>query len=338
MAVYKRGERWHYRFQVDGKKFAGTAGAAGGKADAVALESKIRADHLAGRLGKVASHTVDDALLRWLSGEASRLRSVKSLTSQIKAIMDHTAGRQLAQIVLVAEAVKQAGIDAGLAIATINRRLAALRRVAHLAHDQWGWLTEQLGPRIKLLRGETKRHVYLTPTQVEHLAECCEHPQVALAIRLSARTGLRQGELLQVDTIHDGHIVIGPEISKTGRPRLVPVPADMSDLVLPIGLTYNTLRTYFERARTKADMPALHWHDLRHTAASWWAQSGATLVLLRDLLGHTTTAETSRYSHLMRADLRAGADRMTERMADEIAAAQKSQKNTEPTVNPLTTD
>ncbi len=315
MSVYKRGDRWHYRLQIGGQRFAGSAGEAGGKADAVALEAKIRADHLAGRLGKAASHTVDDALLRWLSGEASRLRSVKSLTSQVKAIMDHTAGRPLAQIVLVSEAVKQSGIDAGLAIATINRRLAALRRVAHLAHDQWGWLQDQLGPRIKLLRGEVKRHTYLTPAQVEHLADCCAHPVVALAIRLSARTGLRQGELLEADTIHDGFIVIGPELSKTARPRLVPVPADMSDLTLPLGLSYQTLRTHFEMARAKAGMPALHWHDLRHTAASWWAQSGATLVLLRDLLGHTTTAETSRYSHLMRADLRAGADRMTEAIA-----------------------
>lgn len=328
MAVYKRGQRWHFRLQVGGQRFAGSAGAAGGKADAVALEAKIRADHLAGRLGKEPAHTVDDALLRWLSGEASRLRSVRTLTSQVKALMDHTAGRPLSQIVLVAESVKQAGIDAGLAIATINRRLAALRRVAHLAHDQWGWLTEQLGPRIKLLRGETKRHVYLTPTQVEHLAECCEHQTVALAIRLSARTGLRQGELLRVDIIHDGHIVIGPEISKTGKPRLVPVPADMSDLVLPIGITYNTLRTYFERARIKADMPALHWHDLRHTAASWWAQSGATLVLLRDLLGHTSFAETTRYAHLVRGDLKAGADRMAERITSGAGVAQKPHKET----------
>ena len=108
--------------------------------------------------------------------------------------------------------------------------------------------------------------------------------------------------------------------------------------MLPIGLTYNTLRTYFERARIKADMPAIHWHDLRHTAASWWAQSGATLVLLRDLLGHTSFAETSRYSHLVRGDLKAGAERMADKMADEIAAAQKSQKVTEFTENPLTPD
>ncbi len=323
MAVYKRGERWHYRFQVGGQKFAGSAGANGGKAEAVALEAKLRADILAGRLGKTPEHTVDDALVRWLSGEASRLRSHKAILSQVNAIMDHSAGRPLAQIVAVAELVKQAGLDAGLAIATINRRLAALRRVAYLAHNQWAWLQDQLGARIKLLPGEVKRHTYLTPEQVEHLADCCDHPVVAIAIRLSARTGLRQGELLAADTIHDGFIVVGAEISKTARPRLVPVPADMSDLALPLGLSYQTLRTHFERARKKAGMPALHWHDLRHTAASWWAQSGATLVLLRDLLGHTTTAETSRYSHLMRADLRAGADRMTE----AIAAAQDLHKD-----------
>lgn len=315
MAVYKRGERWHYRFQVDGQPFSGTAGANGGKADAVALEAKLRADILAGRLGKTPEQTVDAALVRWLSGEASRLRSHKALLSQVNAIMDHSAGKPLTHIVAVAEMVKQAGLYAGLAISTINRRLAALRRVAYLAHDQWGWLQDQLGPRIKLLRGEVKRHTYLTPAQVELLADCCDHPVVARAIRLSARTGLRQGELLAADTIHDGFIVIGPEISKTAKPRLVPVPADMSDLTLPIGLSYQTLRTHFERARAKAGMPALHWHDLRHTAASWWAQSGSTLLVLRDLLGHTTTAETSRYSHLMSADLRAGADRMAEAMS-----------------------
>ncbi len=327
MSVYKRGDRWHYRFQAGGQRYSGSAGHGAGKASAVALEAKRRADLLAGRLGTTPKHSVDEAILRWVSGEASRLRSRRTIASQVKAITEHTAGKSLSQIVLVAESVKQAGIDAGLAIATINRRLAALRRVAHLAHDQWGWITEQLGPRIKLLRGEIKRHTYLTPTQVEHLAECCEHPTVALAIRLSARTGLRQGELLHVDTIHDGHIVIGPEISKTGKPRLVPVPADMSDLVLPIGISYNTLRTYFERARITADMPALHWHDLRHTAASWWAQSGATLVLLRDLLGHTSFSETSRYSHLVRGDLKAGAERMAERITTQKPIEQQNTEN-----------
>ncbi|HRT59265.1 MAG TPA: hypothetical protein P5038_21770 [Candidatus Paceibacterota bacterium] len=105
MAVYKRGDRWHYRFQVGGQKISGTAGAAGGKADAVALEAKLRADILAGRLGKAPEHYLDDALRRWLSGEASRLRSYPAVVSQVRAIMAHSASTPITQIVAVAERV-----------------------------------------------------------------------------------------------------------------------------------------------------------------------------------------------------------------------------------------
>lgn len=317
MPVHKRGDRWHVRLQIGGLKISRSLGAAGTKADAVALEGKIRAEVLAGQLGKSTPHTVDEALTRWLQGEACRLRSYPSLLCQVRAIMPHTAGVALAQITDVVAAVRQAGIHQGLAAATINRRLALLRRVANLAHQQWGWLADDLGKRIKLLPGEKARHVYLTPAEVEHLADCCPHPQVSLAIRLAARTGLREAELLQATTIHDGCIVVGPEISKTARPRLVPVPIDLPGLALPLAITYATLRAHFERARIKAGMPHVRFHDLRHTAASWFAQSGANLAIIRDLLGHSTLAVTSRYAHLKTGDLKQASEAMARAISAE---------------------
>lgn len=316
MPVHKRGDRWHVRLQIGGVKISRSVGAAGTKADAIALEGKIRSEVLAGQLGKPINHTVDEALHQWLEGEASRLRSYPSLLCQVRAIMPHTAGAAMSQITDVAGAVRLAGIRQGLAAATINRRLALLRRVANLAYQQWGWLSDDLGKRIKLLPGEKARHIYLTPSEVEHLADCCEHPKVALAILLAARTGLREAELLHVAIVHDGCIVIGPEISKTARPRLVPVPIDLPALALPLGITYGTLRTFFERARVKAGMPHVRFHDLRHTAASWFAQSGANLAVIRDLLGHSTLAVTSRYAHLKTADLK----QASETMAREISS------------------
>jgi integrase len=318
MSAYKRGDRWHYRFCVGGKDVSGSVGPTGTKADAVAIEAKIRAEILSGKLGKAPPRTIDDAIARWLQGEASLLRSYHTVLSQTRAVMPYTNGLLLPQIVDAAHGLKASSIQSGLAVSTINRRLALLRRVANLAHE-WGWLNDPVGRRIKLLPGETKRHIYLTRDQVELLAECCPHATVALAIRLAARTGLRENELIHVDTVHDGCIVIPPELSKTGRPRLVPVPADMDPLSLPLGITYNTLRRHFEAARSKAGMPHVHIHDLRHTAASWWAQSGATLAMLRDLLGHTSFAETSRYTHLCTADLKRGSADMTKKTtADEI--------------------
>lgn len=304
MPVRKRGDRWHIRLQVGGQRIERSLGAAATKADALAYEGKIRADILAGKLGTAPERSLDDALLRWLEGEASRLKSYNTIKSQIRAISQHSAGISLPGIVAVSQKIKDDGIKTGLNVATINRRLALLRRVANLAYTEWDWLKEPLGKKIKLLPGETARHIYLTPAQVEHLADCCEHPIVRTAIKLAARTGLRENEILKADTIFDGCISVQPETAKNKRPRLVPVPIDMPDLELPLGINYATLRKHFEAARTKAEMPQVRFHDLRHTAASWWAQAGANMAVLKELLGHSNMAVTSRYSHLSTADLK----------------------------------
>lgn len=306
MSVFRHPKtgHWNVRLQIGGQRIQRALGPTARKEDALALEAQIRREHLDGRIGKVPARSLDAALLKWLQGEATTLKDAKGHKVKVRAIRAHCAGLRLDQIVEAADAVKEAGIKAGLKPATINRRLAILRRIANLAHDQWDWLDRPLGQRIKLLKGESTRHTYLTPDQVEHLAQCCRHEVVAQAIRLAARTGLRQSELLRAKTIFDGCIVVDAEDAKSGRPRLVPIPPDLPGLKLPLGLTYATLRTYFEDARQTAGLPHVRFHDLRHTAASWWAQAGANLAILRDLLGHSTLAMTSRYAHLLPGDLK----------------------------------
>lgn len=305
MAVYKRGDRWHYRFQVGGRPFSGSAGAGASRAAAVQLEAQRRAQ-IAAESGGAAKHSVDDAIVRWLRDYAGRLKGASSLQSKVRAVVQHTHGADLLEIVEVAAKVRAAGVAANLSAATINRRLAILRRVANLAHE-WGWLQSPLGQRIKLLPGEKARHVYLSPDQVERLASACSNPACALAIRLSARTGLRETEVLRASTIRDGCIEVAAETAKSGRPRLVPVPPDMPGLSLPIGITYHQLRREFEAARAAAGLPHVRFHDLRHTAASWWLGTGSSLATVRDLLGHSSVAVTSRYLHLLPGDLTRGA-------------------------------
>jgi len=40
------------------------------------------------------------------------------------------------------------------------------------------------------------------------------------------------------------------------------------------------------------------FHTLRHTKASWQAESGTDLYVIKELLGHGSIALTERYSHL----------------------------------------
>lgn len=300
MSARKRYGRWHVRIQAGGQRIERSLGSSASKADAAEFEAKLRRDLVAGKLGKAPARSIEDAILRWLEG-ARTLKSYENLVSKVRLMRPHLQGKSLSRIVDAAEAVKRSGQRDKLTPATINRRLAILRHIAHLAYDVWGWLDQPLGRRIKLLPGEARRDVYLTPDQVELLATCCEHPKVGLAIRLAARTGLREGELLKASAIFDGCIVV--ETSKNGRPRLVPIPPDL-EFELPLGVRYATLRTFFEKAREKAGMPHVRFHDLRHTAASWWLMSGASMAMVRDLLGHSSLAMTSRYTHVLTADLK----------------------------------
>ncbi len=60
--------------------------------------------------------------------------------------------------------------------------------------------------------------------------------------------------------------------------------------------------TNFEYAWGKiceeAKLLDFHFHDIRHTVASWLAIDGANAFVIMDVLGHTSIATTKRYTHL----------------------------------------
>ena len=46
-----------------------------------------------------------------------------------------------------------------------------------------------------------------------------------------------------------------------------------------------------------AGIEDLHFHDLRHTAATRWAEAGMQIAIIAELLGHADLRMTSRYTH-----------------------------------------
>ncbi|MBX3704005.1 MAG: site-specific integrase [Steroidobacteraceae bacterium] len=217
----------------------------------------------------------------------------------------YTVGKKLEQLPEVAAAVIRDCEQEGLSAATTNRYLAALRRVANLAL-RWGWTDKAIGRRIELLPGERSRHVYLTVAQVNALAKAAGGEMGDL-IRFAALTGLRRSEILRLtpESLVDGAVLLDAN-TKSGRPRGVPLPPQALRIAkrrLPFTLGVSLINKRFRDARVAAKMPTVRFHDLRHTYASWLVRQGAQMTSVRDLLGHSSLAVTSRYSHIQREDL-----------------------------------
>jgi len=105
--------------------------------------------------------------------------------------------------------------------------------------------------------------------------------------------------------VRDGILALDQH-TKSGRPRGIPLPPEAAAIAskrLPWELNRYRLRVRFQEARKAAGLPHIHWHDLRHTYASWLVQAGQPLTAVRDLLGHSSLSVTHRYAHLAPAHL-----------------------------------
>jgi integrase len=301
MPIRRHGKGWEVRLQHAGSRVSKSFGS---YRDAAEFERRAKQrveDH---RVGRTPRYTLEEAIARWLTGEAASLRSRPSLLNKVRAIRPHCRGRALTEVAEAAEAVIKAGLAAGHKPATINRRLAVLRRVARLGYRKWKWLERDEAGRISLLPGEEPRYVQASQPQAQKLLRSAQG-FTRKAILWGIMTGLRKSELLAVEPHHfaNGSLVVTK--TKTGKVRAVPLQAGMGDDTFPWGITAYWMERPYRQARARAGMPWLQFRDLRRTFGSWVVQRTRSLKAAQDLLGHTTpTITAAHYAHLLEGDLR----------------------------------
>ena len=301
MPIRRHGRGWEVRIQHGGRRLSRTVAT---RTDAQVLEAKLRQRVNDTRAGRVPAYSLEEAFVRWLNGEGRNLKSRKTVESIVRRVFDTIKGRALSEVVEVAAQIEQQGREEGLMPATINRRLAVLKRVAKLAFRKWGWLETDLGGRISLLGGERKRSRYLTRPEAGRLLAASRGP-LREAFRWFLLTGLRRGEFLRVQPgdFRDRHLLI--EVSKSGKPRAVPLHDELDPKRFPYGINPTALDRGFQEAREKAGLDGVWLHDLRRTYGTWLLQNGADLASIRDLLGHADITMTSRYLGATHTDLKA---------------------------------
>ena len=207
----------------------------------------------------------------------------------------------------------------GLAAATSNHYLKLLKHSLNLAID-WDMLDTNPATRIPLLQELNAVENLLSDEQLERLMmvlKTDENRNVCLIAIFLLSTGVRLNEALQAkwSQVDQKNRVwrIPASNSKSKRTRAVPLNDSALDVLNQLTtrdryenlfvnfqtqLPYTTISKVWGRLRTKASLPHLRIHDLRHQFASFLVNSGQTLFMVQQILGHSSPAVSQRYSHL----------------------------------------
>lgn len=204
--------------------------------------------------------------------------------------------------------------------ATVNRYLASLSVCLSYGVKTLQWLERNPCERITKPSESKGRVRFLTDDErTALLAACKPNPDLYLAVVLALSTGARQAEVM---TLRYGQVDFNRKIitlhqTKNGEIRALPLVGSAftllqerakvrsltDDRIFPPAPRAKksdslSLRAPWTTALKAAGIMDFHWHDLRHTAASYLAMSGVSLVEISKILGHRTMQMVSRYSHL----------------------------------------
>ncbi len=211
---------------------------------------------------------------------------------------------------------------------TINRRITALSAVLTVAVKEYGWLNKNPIPNVTRMPDSKGSERFLSDSERTKLLAACKSsdcPMLSPVVELALATGARKSEVLglQWANVSLDRRTVRFLDTKNGDSRTVPLaPHAVAVLAawkadrLPVGLVFpispNVLDNAWQAARKKAGIPTFRFHDLRHSAASYLAMSGASLMDIAAILGHKTLAMVKRYSHLSEQHTTAAIDRMAE--------------------------
>jgi integrase len=290
-------KRWRIRFSLGahGRSYRESLGPEWTEKQVIERVGNLRKQAVEGILGR-QDRLISDALEVYLE-RAEAFKGYKQVQGHIKAIWPWIDGKRLSELGDVARNYRSFH-RSKLSGATINRRVALLRRVSNIAWKELGWLEK---PVFYEMAKETHRTTHLSMEQVEALAAATTHQVTRDAIWLAVCTGWRRGELwsLTQANVRGDMLWIGD--TKNSEPRVSPVHDRIKDAVtrLPFPVGMRSVFRHFKAAAKAIGMPELRFHDLRHTTASLIINAGGTLKDVQEVLGHKSVATSNRYSHMI---------------------------------------
>lgn len=219
--------------------------------------------------------------------------------------------------------------------ATVVRYLAALSPVFTVAVKEWAWMDSSPMAKVNKPKESQGRVRFLSDSEREALLKACKQSQNAYLypiVVLALSTGMRYGEIMKLtwnDVDFDRRRVLMLE-TKNGERRAAPLAGLAFDELKQLsrvrridtklifasrsGQSPMLIRSAWETVIKNAGIENFHFHDLRHSAASYLAMNGASLAEIAEVLGHKTLQMVKRYAHLSESHTLGVVERMNQKI------------------------
>ena len=265
--------------------------------------------------------TLRDVLERYLTEVTPTKDSAYTEEVRLKKLLREQAFCNLALADLSPKAFSEYR-NARLAVVkpgTVHRELGLMRHALEVARREWD-MDLPLNPldKVKRPRLNNARDRRLDHGDYERLTDALQktrNPYVAPIVDFAIHTAMRRGEILALrwEQINWHNRTAYIADSKTGVPRTIPLldgalavleglkGEAKRGVIFPISM--EALKQAWERARNRAGLDDLHFHDLRHEAISRLCEMGLTLPEVALISGHKDPRMLFRYVNLRPADL-----------------------------------
>ncbi|WP_301773065.1 site-specific integrase [Burkholderia gladioli] len=200
---------------------------------------------------------------------------------------------------------------------SVGRELDAISATYRIAIDEW-----DVGLTVNPVRGFRRpklplpRDVRLMVGDDEKLIQKAIdfNREIAPAIILAIETAMRQGEIakLRWENIDlEARTALLP-MTKNGTARKVPLSTRAMEALTwcppphtgrVFKLTQSAIQHAFRRVREQCGLGNIHFHDLRHEAASRLFEKGLNVMEVATITGHKNLKHLQRYTHLRAEDL-----------------------------------